>query len=274
MQRLESVLGTTSPNFLARRDALDASLNAVYADPSRLVTQSVALTADVHAAVTAALQAYHELHKRHRLDKEGDKRKAALSGSAELKQLNKLTHVESLNTAKLEEWRQQFNALIFCTGCSDGELLKDALSLCPRCHFDPRNLPDGASSAADLLTRCEAGLTKLHTDWTQKLVGEISDPSVIATLEKGLQKDEFEAVNRFLFERALPADLGDTFLRAVNAALKGLKVRPVKLTDFGKHVLGDGASLKPADLSERFNAWLKAQVGDDDPNAIRFVVEG
>jgi len=274
VQRLESVLGTTSPNFLARRDALDASLNAVYADPSRLVTQSVALTADVHAAVTAALQAYHELHKRYRLDKEGDKRKAALSGSAELKQLNKLTHVESLNTAKLEEWRQQFNALIFCTGCSDGELLKDALSLCPRCHFDPRNLPDGASSAADLLTRCEAGLTKLHTDWTQKLVGEISDPSVIATLEKGLQKDEFEAVNRFLFERALPADVSDTFLRAVNTALKGLKVRPVKLTDFGKQILGDGASLKPTDLSDRFDAWLKAQIADDDPSAVRFVVEG
>ena len=48
----------------------------------------------------------------------------------------------------------------------------------------------------------------------------------------------------------------------------------MKLADFGKHVLGDGASLKPADLSERFNAWLKAQVGDDDPSAVRFVVEG
>jgi hypothetical protein len=48
----------------------------------------------------------------------------------------------------------------------------------------------------------------------------------------------------------------------------------VKLAEFGKQVLGDGASLKPSDLSDRFNAWLNAQVGDDDPNAVRFVVEG
>jgi len=60
----------------------------------------------------------------------------------------------------------------------------------------------------------------------------------------------------------------------VNTALKGLKVRPVKLSEFGRQILGDGASLKPAELSERFNAWLKAQVGDDDPSAVRFVVEG
>ena len=273
VQRLEGVLGQASPDFITRRDALEASLNAVYADPPLLASQSVALTTDVQTVVTAALKAYHEMHRRYRLDKDGDKRKAALSGSVALKQLNKLTHVESLNAAKLEEWRQQFNALRFCAGCSDGELLKDALSLCPHCHFDPRTLPTGPSSAADLLARCESGLTQLHADWTQKLVSEISDPSVIATLS-ALSPAEFEAVNKFLAERALPADVGDTFLRAVNTALKGLKVRPVKLSEFGRHVLGDGTSLKPADLSERFNAWLKAQVGDDDPSAVRFVVEG
>ena len=273
VQRLEGVLGQASADFIARRDALEAALNAVYADPPILASQSVALTADVQAAATAALKAYHEMHRRYCLDKDGDKRKAALSGSAALKQLNKLTHVESLNAAKLEEWRQQFNALRFCAGCSDGELLKDALSLCPHCHFDPRDLPAGASSAADLLARCESGLTQLHADWTQKLVSEISDPSVIATLS-ALSPTEFEAVNKFLAERALPADVGDTFLRAVNTALKGLKVRPVKLSEFGRQILGDGASLKPAELSERFNAWLKAQVGDDDPSAVRFVVEG
>jgi hypothetical protein len=273
VQRLEIVLDKTSEEFITKRNALDASLNAVYADPPRLISESVALTADIHAAVTAALKAYHELHKRSRLDKEGDKRKAALSGSTVLKQLNKLTHVESLNTGKLEEWRQKFGTLLFCPGCSDNDLLKDPLSLCPHCHFDPRVLPLGASSASELLAQCEMGMDKLHTEWTQKLVAEMNDPLVIATLS-ALSRAEFEVINKFLAERSLPADVSDTFLRAVNTALKGLKVRSVKLAEFGKQVLGDGASLKPSDLSDRFNAWLNAQVGDDDPNAVRFVVEG
>ena len=202
----------------------------------------------------------------------GDRKKGAIGKSTALKQLNKLTHVESPAAAKLEDWRQLFNGLVFCGGCSDGELVKDALSTCPHCRFDPRSLLQGNAPAADLIEKCEISLDKLHKAWTDKLLQEVSDPSVTATLG-ALKPAEFEEVNKLIGFQKLPDEITDTFLQAINTALKGIKRKNLTASTFASQVLGDGTPLKPDELRQKFETWLKAQVGDDDPNTVRFMLE-
>lgn len=70
-----------------------------------------------------------------------------------------------------------------------------------------------------------------------------------------------------------PATLSTDDLDAVRVALSGLKRRTVKARDFAESVLGRGEPLKADEVVQRLNAWLTAQIGSDDRNAVRFVLE-
>jgi hypothetical protein len=89
-----------------------------------------------------------------------------------------------------------------------------------------------------------------------------------------LKPEEYEAVNKLLAEQKLPAEITDTFLQAINSALKGLRRKIVKPSEFAKQIMGDGTPLKQDELRARFETWLKAQMGDDDPTTVRFMLEG
>jgi hypothetical protein len=88
-----------------------------------------------------------------------------------------------------------------------------------------------------------------------------------------LKREEHELVTKFLADKALPAEITDAFINAINTALMGLKRRAVKRDELADAILGDGSPLKPDELRERFEAWLKSQIGSDDRNAVRFVLE-
>jgi glutaredoxin len=272
IQRLETVLAGSSAGFAAKRASLQDNLNDVYSEPPSLPSASVALTASIQSALEAALKAYHDLHKRYRLDMAGDRKKGSIARSAALKQLNKLTHIDVLSPNKLEEWRKVFNALVFCGGCGDAELVNDPLTLCPHCRFDPRTLPQENTPAADLIENCETELEKLHKEWTEKIIQEISDPSVVSTLS-ALKASEFEEISKLIGNRKLPDEVTDTFLQAVNTALKGIKRKNLTAAAFASQVLGDGTPLKPEELRQKFDTWIKSQIGDDDPNTVRFMLE-
>ena len=123
-----------------------------------------------------------------------------------------------------------------------------------------------------MIAKCETALEKLHKAWTDKLIQEVSDPSVIASLS-ALKPAEFDEINKLLGNRKLPDEITDTFIQAINTALKGIKRKNLTASSFATQVLGDGTPLKPEELRQKFETWLKAQVGDDDPNTVRFMLE-
>ena len=59
IQRLENVLGESNSDFATKREALQNELNALYGDPVRLSSVSVALTSSIQIALDAALKAYY-----------------------------------------------------------------------------------------------------------------------------------------------------------------------------------------------------------------------
>lgn len=272
IQRLSSTLGDRNADFLIQKEELINRLNAIYLNPTTLETDSVAVNLNVQSTRDLALKAYQTLHNLYRLDREQDKRKGQLISGKQLKQLNRLAHIRTLSDAKLETLRQQIGSLVPCTGATDNDILKNPLSQCPHCHFNPDSFPASTPAAEDLLSNCETNIERLHADWTNQLVREISDPSIIASLN-ALKTDEADLVNNFRYQKEFPYPISDAFIAAINNALTGLKRRPVDGSDLVVKLLGDGAPLKPAELSDRFEKWITDQVGDDDPNSVRFVLE-
>ena len=269
-ERFNAILGSQDADFCARLSQLEQSLNAVYAHPETLNAAQDTLKTEIKDTVTAALKTYHTLHKRYRLDKAGDTRKKTLLGSALFKQLNQMVKIKPLSTAKLEEIRRNVD-LMFCNGCTDDELLKNSLSLCPHCHFPPGDFV-GLDAAQEVLTQCEQDVEQLHKTWTTQLLNELQDPSVLASLN-ALKPEERKLVDSFISAKSLPAEISDPFINAINTVLNGLKRKTVKAQEFAKQVVGDGTPLKPAEVREKFEAWLKAQIGTDEQNTVRLVLE-
>src|SRR5579871_625985 len=269
VERLAVVLENRNPAFCSKLEEFKIALNGVYSQPDTLHQESARLTSLLADAVSAALKTYQDLHKQHRLDKEAYKRKTDLVNGINLKRLNKLALVKALGSSKLEDIQRQIGILVPCNGCSDDDLLKNARSLCPRCSFNPADLQtDG--SALDTLALCETNTENLLTSWERQLLSELEqDPSVQASLNL-LTSDARALMDKFLTDRSLPADITDAFINAINTVLSGLKRRTVKAQVFAKQVVGDGTPLRADEMRERFENWLKEQIGSDDKSTVRF----
>jgi hypothetical protein len=268
--RYKSILEGRAPTFEASLSELDLVLNEIYADPFTLVPRRAELSAKLDAAKASALKAYQDLHKRHRLDADAMKRKQRLIASPEMKRLNKLVGIESLGHASLDAIHGDLEKLIGYRAASDEQLLKSATALHPD-GFDPRLLASDAS-AADLLTECEVAVRTLHQGWQGRLVDDLGDPSVRASLP-ALGPEERVAVEDFLAKKTLPEEIHPAFTVAVNNLLKGLKKKPVKRETFTKAIFGDGVPLRPEELRQRVEDWIKAQTQNEDASQVRFVVE-
>jgi len=272
VERWEGVLVDRSPAFYSKLDELKAALNGVYTQPETLNQESARLTNLLADTVSAALKTYQDLHKLHRLDKDAYKRKTDLVDGVRPKRLYKLARVTALGSSKLEEIMRPIGSLKPCNGCSDDDLLKNARSLCPKCSFNPADL-QADDSALDLLELCDTDSAALLTNWEQQLLSELQDdPSVKASLNL-LTPDSRALMDKFLADKALPADITEAFVSVLNTVLSGLKRRNVKAQAFAKKIVGDGTPLKADEMRERFENWLKEQIGNDDKNTVRFVLE-
>ncbi len=271
IERFETILADFSDTFGGHLDAVRNGLRAVYLDPSTFEGSRAEIESAVQSAVTSAVNSYQDLHKKHRLDKGGDSRKKAIVASPQLKQLNKLVLVTALNGTKLEDLRARINAVVSCPGATDTDILKSPTSLCPNCRFEPQTHPM-ETVAVELVQRCEDEIGELHKSWTNQLLNELEDPSVQSS-RKLMGTDAQKLIDDFLAAKVLPSDISDAYINTMNECFKGVKKKAVKASDFAKKIAGDGAPLKVEELRARFEAWLKEQVGSDDSNSVRFVLE-
>jgi hypothetical protein len=99
-----------------------------------------------------------------------------------------------------------------------------------------------------------------------------SDPSVQASIS-ALAPDERKGIDGFLRERKLPDPIDDGFVTTVNQVLKGLKKKPIKRDGFAKAIFHDGKPLRPDELRQRVEEWIKAQTQNEEAGQVRFVLE-
>lgn len=272
LERFRSILIDQS-DFQTHLQEFEGAINNAYAQPGDDAARQKA-EGKLNGVVKKALLSYSDLKERYSLNHTADKRKKQLMEGKQLKQLNRLQNLPVINRVALEGLRQQVAGLLVSKACTDEELLNSPTSLCPYTHFDPRLIPGSLRGrrAEDVLGDCEVGIDQLHVQWTNQLLGELEDPSIKPTLQ-ALKPEERKRVVEFTSSGVLPDDIDAEWQRIIGAALRGLKLKPIRTGDFARATLGDGSPLKVEEVRERFDKWLKEQTAQDSVESVRFVLE-
>ncbi len=217
----------------------------------------------------AYLQAYLGMHARARLGVNEDKRKAQLTGDKRLKDLQKLSTIELMPRQHLSEFQNRLAGLKSCFALTEKEL--EASLVCPHCNFKPGAEPPIAP-AATMLDNLDSELDKQAENWTQTLLANLEDPTIRGTLSL-LKTEPRKLVDGFIKKRALPDDLDQDFIHALQEALSGLVRVSVRTEDLRAALLSGGSPATPAEMKKRFEEYLDQVTKGKEPGKVRIVLE-
>ena len=77
----------------------------------------------------------------------------------------------------------------------------------------------------------------------------------------------------FIRKRALPEDLDQEFLHAMQELLSGLTRVSVKSADLREALLAGGSPATPAEMRKRFDEYLDGLTRGKEPGKVRIVLE-
>lgn len=217
----------------------------------------------------AYLQHYLSLHSKARLGVNDDRRKVQLMGDRRLKALQELATIELMPRQQLVDMQNRLAGLKSCFTLTEGNL--DATPVCPHCGYRPMSEPS-AAAAGRLLDGLDDALDRLLEDWTQTLLANLDDPTIVGSLGL-LAPDARRLVDTFITSRALPDPLDQSLILALQEALSGLSKVSVKIADLRAALLTGGSPATPAEMKQRFEAYLDQLTRGQDPGKVRIVLE-
>jgi hypothetical protein len=217
----------------------------------------------------AYLQAYLMLHLKARLGVNDDKRKTRLMLDERLQILQKLSTIDLMPRQHLTDFQNRLTGLTSCFALTEQEL--DTTPVCPLCSYRPSSeLPPAPASA--VLDRLDGELDTLVADWTQTLLTNLQDPTTQGNLEL-LRHEPRKMVDMFLQDRALPGELTQEFILAMQEVLSGLIKVPVKIGNLRAALLAGGSPATPAEMKKRFEMYLDELTKGKEPGKVRIVLE-
>ena len=217
----------------------------------------------------AYLLAYLSMHAKARLGVNEDKRKAQLMGDERLKDLQKLSTIDLMPRQHLSDFQNRLAGLRICFALTEQEL--EASPVCPHCNFKPGAEPPTAP-AATMLDALDGELDKLAENWTQTLLANLEDPTTKGNLSL-LKPEPRKLVDGFIKKRALPDDLDQDFIHALQEVLSGLTKVSVKIADLRDALLSGGSPATPAEMRKRFEEYLDGLTKGKEPGKVRIVLE-
>jgi len=218
----------------------------------------------------AYLLAYLTMHAKARLGVNEDKRKARLMGDKRLKDLQKLSTIDLMPRQHLTEFQNRLTGLKSCFALTEPEL--EASPVCPHCGFKPGVGPITAPPAGVMLDTLDTELDRLVEGWTQTLLSNLDDPTTKGNLSL-LKPEPRRLVNGFIKKRALPEELDQAFIQALQEVLSGLTRVSVKIGDLREALLAGGSPSTPAEMRKRFEEYLEKLCKGKEPGKVRIVLE-
>ncbi len=115
-------------------------------------------------------------------------------------------------------------------------------------------------------------LDKLIETWTQTLLANLDDPTTKGNLTL-LKPDARKLVDGFLKKRALPNDLDQDFIHAVQEVLSGLTKVSVKIADLRDALLAGGSPATITEMRKRFEEYIDGLTKGKEPGKVRIVLD-
>jgi hypothetical protein len=217
----------------------------------------------------AYLLAYLAMHSKARLGVNEDQRKGRLLADERLKCLQKISTIELMPRQQLTDFQNRLAGLKSCFALTEQEL--GSTPVCPHCSFKPVSETTNTYAAA-VLDTLDGELDKLIENWTRVLLTNLEDPTTKENL-KLLKSGPRKLVDAFIKSKALPNDLTQEFISAVQEVLSGLWKVPVKIEDLRSALLSGGSPATPAEMRKRFEEYLDQLTKGKEPGKVRIILE-
>mgnify|MGYP000850961508 CR=1 FL=1 len=211
---------------------------------------------------------YMELHKKYRLDLNGDSTKKKIMHGSKFNNLKKLTSIEDiLPTAKLQAIQDKIAELKTCYELTDKDM--ESSFICPYCRFNPSEESTPVYGALDGI---EDDIDKLYDEWTEIIVTSVEDPMVKETFDILLKPELQEIMNRMIASRKLPDVIDGNFTSGINVLMGGLEKVEVYGDDMKKAISG-GRPVTVEDIKARFERYIDEITKGKDENKVRIILK-
>jgi len=249
-----------------RSDLLDALGDASKRVKSGFQSKAINQLADLK---NEYIRIYSGLFAKARLTVNEDKRKRDLLNDTRIEQLQALSTVDILPSNQLNEFRNTLASLKAASALSEKDLQADPIP--SNSDFQP-NHENLSISAAQKLEQLENKLDYLVQDWTQNLLDNLEDPVTHDSLSL-LADEERTQVDGFIYSKALPQPIDDSFVKALRQVLQGLV--PVELTanQIEQALFGQGSAVTVEQLKTRLDQFLTERCRGQDVSKVRVVLK-
>lgn len=109
-------------------------------------------------------------------------------------------------------------------------------------------------------------------NWTQTLLTNLEDPTTRSNLSL-LKPEPRKLVDGFIQRRALPDNLDQEFIHALQEVLSGLTKVSVNTRDLRDALLSGGSPATPVEMKKRFEEYLDQLTRGKEPGKVRIVLE-
>ena len=226
------------------------------------------LRRDLEALKSDYITIYAEQHKRQTLGPEADDRRDRLSRSDRLATLRELAGVDILNRQQVSTIQNALVALPTCREFHEG-LITDSPT-CPACKLNPSSLTN-AASAEERLSTIDEGIDRLLAEWRKTLAAELAEPSAQRSIAAMLP-DERAPIEAFLAQSQEDPRLPDGFVKAANAALRGIETVMLHESEVIGALQAGGMPTTRQQLEQRLRAFLDDRIRGKDVGATRLVL--
>lgn len=213
---------------------------------------------------------YAELHKRQTLGPEADDRRVRILDDDRLATLRELARVDILEGQAVTSFGNVLGALRTCRGFHEG-LLEDS-PICPECKLNPAHQAN-AAPAEERLTAIDLGIDTLLADWRRTLSEELRGASEQRSIG-AMQPSERKPIDDFLAQPENATELPDGFVKAVNAALRGIETVTLQEGEVIAALQRGGMPTTRQQFEARLRAFLDEQMRGKDAGATRLVLAG
>ena len=115
-------------------------------------------------------------------------------------------------------------------------------------------------------------LDQLLVNWAKTLLNNLADPTARQNLEL-LKPASRRNVEEFLKTKALPLEITQPFLMALQDVLAGLKHVNLSMADLQQALVVGGSPATLAELRERFDAHLEKLTRGTEISKVRVLIE-
>lgn len=210
---------------------------------------------------------YMELHKKHRLNLNGDNAKKKVMQSKEFNNLKKLTAIDDiLPVIKLNGIIEKISQLRTCYNLTQQDI--EGKFMCPYCQFNPSEV---SLPVHGVLDSVEDDIDRLYREWTEIIATSVEDPMVKENIVF-LKTEQQSIINKVLETRKLPDIIDGNFISAINTLMKGLEKVEVNIEDMKRAISGDGP-VTVEDIRTRFEKYVRELTKGKDESKVRIILK-